>query len=455
MRRTRLPSLYSDLGVQKTTNPEGYAANVTAWESALTRAALAGQLPLEQRLILQTSDELLNALANPQYGRPSGLGCVLDDCVRQGKMIDMTDFLTSERGIYNRRWVPSPWAVLRWSLRQVGVVGSGSYDVGGRLKTGSLVLVPALEEVWKLVLKMREQRAQGLTDRVMSREAFLKELDALLPQGHPTLSDQDASVLLRYLSRDKQALSYDETTIKFKAPAASLPEPLTHEDHTIASLQTLIANLTAQISNLTVRIATLQNKAQTSVKAGNKASALSALRSKKLADRGLQTRTDTLHQLEEVYVKIEAAADQVEVVTAMAASAGVLKTLNNRVGGVARVEDVLESLRDEMGKVDEVSGVMAEPLDGRAVLDEGEVDDELEVLEREERARKEEKLQETSMKEAREAELTRTRLAELDKPDDKVRLDLEQDLSKSIEKMQTLNIDGSRERQQIAQHSSS
>merc|ERR1711939_1163761 len=113
-RRTRLPSLYSDLTVQRSTNPEGYSANVTAWTSALTRASLAGQLPLEQRLILQTSDDLINALASPQYGWPSGLGCVLDDAVRTGKMVDLDDFLTSEKSIYSRSWIPSPWSILRW-----------------------------------------------------------------------------------------------------------------------------------------------------------------------------------------------------------------------------------------------------------------------------------------------------------------------------------------------------
>lgn len=448
-RPTRLPSLYSDLSVQKTTNPEGYAANVTAWSSALTRAALAGQLPLEQRLILQASDGLLDALASAQYGRPSGLGSVLDDCVRHGKMVDLHDFLASEKSIYTRSWVPSPWAILRWSLRQVGIVGTGSYDVDGRLKKGSLVLVPALEEVWKHVQRIRDH-SQSLTDRVTSREAFLKELNENI-QG--TLSEQDVAVLLRYLSRDKQALSYDDMTIKFKSPTSTTPDPITHEDRSIATLKNLISNLTIQTANLTTRVATLQAAAQTAVKAGNRASALSALRSKKLAEQSLQSRTDTLHQLEQVYAKLEAAADQVEIVAAMQASAGALKTLNNKVGGVERVEDVLDTLREEMTKVDEVSGVIAEPLDAnKAVLDEGEVDDELEALERDEKARLEAREKaEKERKDIQDAKATRRKLAELDALEQPTKdqgriadLDpdpVEQELSRSIEKMRTLDLD--------------
>jgi charged multivesicular body protein 7 len=473
-RRTRLPSLYSDLSVQRTTNPEGYAANVTAWTSALTRASLAGQLPLQQRLILQTSDDLLNALASPQYGRPSGLGCVLDDTVRSGKMVDLHDFLASEKSIYSKSWIPSPWSILHWSLRKVGLVwASGSYDVNGHLRHGSsLVLVSALEEVYNRYAStlQKDHSTTSLTDRIMSREQFVTEVGELM-QGlgtgttTTTIAEQDVKVLLRYLSRDKQALSYDDTTIKLKTAGAAMPDPITQEDRSIASLKTLIANLSSQISSLTTKIATLQATAHTSVKAGNKSSALSALRSKKLAERTLESRSNTLHQLEEVYTKIEAAVDQVQVVAAMEASADVLKTLNTKVGGADKVEDVIETLREEMAQVDEVSGVIAEPLDGKVVLDEADVDDELESMEQEERVKREKAEQaETERQQAREAEVTRRRLAELEqlqlqqqaaKEKEKAEKEkekeeekqaeedpTEQELSRSIERLERMEING-------------
>ncbi|KIX08750.1 uncharacterized protein Z518_03407 [Rhinocladiella mackenziei CBS 650.93] len=448
-RKSRLPSLYSDLTVQKTSNPEGYAANVTAWEAALIRASLAGQLPVEQRLILQTSDALLDALASPQYGRPFGLGCVLDECVRRGKMIDLSDFLTSDKSIYDRAWFPSPWAILRWSLRQIGVMESGCYNVDGRLKRGNLVLVPALEEVWKQLQQRRETRSPSLPERITSRELFLQEINNL---RLGPFSAQDIPILLRFLSRDKQVLSYDDTTIKFKSPTSSTPEPVTPEDRTIASLKTLVSNLTAQTTTLSSRITTLQATAQMAVKAGNKTAALAALRSKKLTERTFQSRMDTLHQLEEVYAKIETAVDQVEEVAAMEASAGVLKTLNTKVGGVERVEDVIDTLRTEMGKVDDVGGVLTEPLDAKVALDDNEVDEEFEAMEREERLKKE----------AHEAEVTRRRIAELEKVKAQADTDhgqaqqksLDEELSTSIEKLQRLDIKGQqpeRERDRIAE----
>lgn len=321
-------------------------------------------------------------------------------------MVDLKDFMANDRSsIYSKSWIPSPWAVLRWGLSQVGVGGRVKYDLsGGRLRSGNLVVVSALEERWKQMQQVRDKKPQGLTDRILSREAFIQEVNAATQQP---LSEQDVTVFLRYLSRDKQVLSYDSTAVKFKAPNTTPQQidPITQEDHHIASLKHLITNLTTQIQHLESRISTLQTTAQEAVKQHNKASALSALRSKKLAEHNLSSRSATLHQLEQVYTQIEAAVDQVQVLQAMEASAGVLKGLNKRVGGVERVADVLDQLTEEMAKVDEVTGVINEPLDSKAALDEGEVDDELELLEREEREKVEKE----------EAEKTRRQLAELEK----------------------------------------
>ena len=179
---------------------------------------------------------------------------------------------------------------------------------------------------------------------------------------------------------------------------------LSAQDKTIASLKTLIADLHIQITALDVRINTLSEKAQSAVKAKNRIAALAALKSKKAAETTLAHRYDTLSQLEGVYGKIEQASDQVAVIRIMEASTGVLRNLHAQVGGIEKVEDVVEGLREEMSKVDEIGQVMEEAGRGESAVDDDAIDEELEALERQDRLEKEEK----------EAELTRKRLAELD-----------------------------------------
>lgn len=156
-----------------------------------------------------------------------------------------------------------------------------------------------------------------------------------------------------------------------------------------------------QVSTLEAKIGELTASAKAALANKNRISALSAMRSKKMVEHNLQQRLDTLAQLEEVYSKIEQATGQVELVQVMEASTGVLRGLHAQIGGAERVEDVIEDLREEMTKVDEVGSIMNE---AGPVIDEGEIDDELEALERSDQ----------EAKEKEEAEETRRKLAELD-----------------------------------------
>ena len=413
-------------------------ANASAWQAALTRASLAGKLPSEQKIVIQTSRQLLDALRSPQFGQPTGLGVVLDNAVQNGRLMDLKDFRAAEHSIYQKSWIPSPWAIVRWSLRQAGLMSRGSYDQDGGLKQGQLVVLEGLE---RLTTQLQSKIGQAVTDRVMSREAFTR----LVADTHiGALSPTEAEILLRFLSRDKQVLTYDAHTVKFKAPSSETPEPITQEDSAIASIKSLIASLNSQILSLGSRVTGLQETAQAAVQSKNKHAALSALRSKKLAEQTLKQRADTLNQLEEVYARMEQAADQVQIMQVMQSSAETLRSLNKRVGGVDRVDEIMDDLREQMGQVDEVGQVIAEPLDGKTGLDEAELDDEFEALEKEEQAKEDD----------RTAEDTRARLAELEKAEklaqqqaleaaDKKAQDdvLEADLSGSLQKLKETHLD--------------
>lgn len=167
-------------------------------------------------------------------------------------------------------------------------------------------------------------------------------------------------------------------------------------------MKTLISNLIEQVAHLESKIKELSLRAKDALTNKNRVVALSALRSKKMAENNLKQRTDTLLQLEDVYMKLEQAADQIDIVRVMEASTGALRSLHAQVGGVERVEDIVEELRDEMAKVDEVGNIINEA--GPAV-DEDELDDELAAMENQER----------EARGAKEAEATRRKLAEIER----------------------------------------
>ncbi|GAA90975.1 SNF7 family protein [Aspergillus luchuensis IFO 4308] len=412
-RKNRLPSLYSDFPIHRKTNPEGYTTNIAAWEHALTSAAKHGYIaphgPASKgkanHLILRADESLLRDLEIPECGRPVALGAVFDEATRNRTMVPLHLYRTNPASLRKPQWgidtsVLSPWAVMSWGMKQLKGVVIGGEEATPRLQPQELVLVENLKEVADRVVKNATANSPSKTDLVYSKESFVNEFAGVLDEGS-RLSDVDMDVLLLYMSRDSGAIAMliMLQTIKFRTSDA--PKDITEQDTAVASIKTLMATMTKQVENLENKITELNATAKMALQNKNRVSALSAVRSKKLAEHNLKQRLDTLMQLEEVYSKIEQATDQVQFVKVMEASTGALRGLHSQIGGAERVEDVVEELRDEMSKVDEVGNIMNE---AGPQIDETEIDDELQELENKEREEMEEK----------EAEETRKKLAELD-----------------------------------------
>ncbi|CAF9914300.1 MAG: hypothetical protein HETSPECPRED_001944 [Heterodermia speciosa] len=421
-RRARIPSLYSDLSLQRANNPDGFSANISAWENALRQAAKAGLIPApgnsRDTLSLRTGEELLQALTTKEWGRPLSLGTVIvgniaqvrsdlsvsdpalqDEAVERRQFIPRKDFLESPTSVYNRKWAIRPWWLVSWTLHQLGLYEKQA--ALGKLPKAQYVIVSNVEEAAAQVISRMTGRT-NLVDRIYPKHIFAREVSKALGM-QSDLTGNDFEVMLRFLARDKGVLAYDDLAVKFKSAGEPLSQ-LTAEDRTVASLKSLIADLNLQLTALTVRINSLGEKAQLAVKAKNRVAAMAALKSKKAAENTLSQRYEALGQVEGVYGKIEQAADQVALIRVMEASTGVLRNLHAQVGGVERVEDVVDGLRDEMDKVDEIGQVMEEAGRGENAVDEDAIDDELQALELQDRTEREEK----------EAEQTRRKLAELD-----------------------------------------
>jgi len=75
--KNRLASLYSDFSNLKTTNPDGYRANVSAWKIALTNASRAAVIPGQGRLCVKMDSDLLKELELRNLGRPVALDAVI------------------------------------------------------------------------------------------------------------------------------------------------------------------------------------------------------------------------------------------------------------------------------------------------------------------------------------------------------------------------------------------
>jgi charged multivesicular body protein 7 len=145
--RARLASLYSDFRFQRSTNPDGYQANSAAWIRALVAGSKAGLIPSSSsahhdRFVLHSGEELSRALQTQEYGRPLALGAAIEDAVRNKEFIQLKQFLDAKQSVYASSWLPTPWQIVNWTLRQLGVKGESNNDT---LVSADFVIMPNVE----------------------------------------------------------------------------------------------------------------------------------------------------------------------------------------------------------------------------------------------------------------------------------------------------------------------
>lgn len=413
-----MPALYSDFRGLRSTNPDGYNANISAWRrglAGLVRAGLApsgpGSSPTPDHVVLKADESLLRALEHKRYGRPLALGAVIREATQEKDLIPIQDFLKANESIYYRPWSSIPWSVASWGFRHMGFTGALIFGGDEKLPGGQFVVVANVEAASKAVL---EQTA-GLTsrfERTFSKIQFQAEFKDSILKGQQ-LSETDMEVLLRFMSRDQGVIVYDGKTVKIRNPD-DRESTITEEDETIASLRELAEYLSHQTTVLNNKIEELTTTAKDAVARKNRVTAMAALKSKKRAETSLQQRYATLGQIEEVSAKIEQASDNVQLVKVMGASTEVLKILNAQVGGAERVEEVVDHMREQIGQADEINNILAEQ---GPVVDEDELDDELEAMLLEQTGKEDElKRSRQEAAEQKEAEGIARRLADLDTP---------------------------------------
>ncbi|KAK3324747.1 hypothetical protein B0T19DRAFT_429356 [Cercophora scortea] len=403
--RGRLPVLYSDFADQRALNPDGYKANIATWRRGLAAITRSGLAPARKAtapstLILTCDEQLIRALESPKYGRPLGLATVVREALAERDLIPLADFLAASDSIYHRPSAWSAWNLAAWTIKKLGVADALQLR-GSKLPSGQFVVLANVEEagrqVGDKVVGVAAAAGSSRFERTFSRAHFYRTVNEGLAER---LSDADVEVLLKFLSRDKGVIAYDGRTVRIKQPGAEQHEAaaITEEDASIAQLKELLGYLTHQTGLLSKRVDELGLAAKEAVGKKNRVAALAALKAKKLAETTLEKRFATVGQLEEVAARIEQAADNVQLVRVMEASAEALQGLNAQVGGAERVEAVVDRMREQMDAADEVNVILAE---SGEVVDEAEIDDELAAMELEEMRKVEEA--ERRAREAREA----------------------------------------------------
>lgn len=401
--KSRLYSLYSDFRKLKEVNPDGYEANLIAWKSLIE--TFFQQQVLKDAFVLST-DGLADNLTLADYGKPIALDLVLEELIQSGDLIPIKTFEQRTDSIYTRKWIRP---LMSWTVNKF--IMNTSYKVGDsrhNLKSDNLVSKKTLESyVKELDNKAGLEKLTGQSRTLFTKEelsSYLNSLNIALHGKKVHLSGVDFELLLLYLERDINKVRVKDNIIKFG------DSEITDEDISIAEIKSTLTNLNAKSDELQSKIDHVSLKLKESLSnKNNKELSLNLLRSKKLAEKSLATQLSLINQLESVMYKIDESSSNVQLLKALENGTVVLKSLNTQIGGVERVEEIMDNLEEEKYQSDKIASELSRL---ETQVDDSEVEAEFQEMLSQETTKDKSPSQQKDEAAAAEKQLT-DKLAEL------------------------------------------
>ncbi|KAL9646998.1 hypothetical protein ABK040_013852 [Willaertia magna] len=127
-----------------------------------------------------------------------------------------------------------------------------------------------------------------------------------------------------------------------------------------------------------------QQKAKDFLGKGDKKSALACLKRKKQYETQAQRLQQQIMNNEQMKLTLENAATDVETLKSQQIASKTLKQVFKETGGIDKVEDIMEDIQETMATANELGDALAQDIGSGTVIDEGELEDELDLLEQEE-----------------------------------------------------------------------
>ncbi|QLQ78456.1 hypothetical protein HG537_0A07030 [Torulaspora globosa] len=415
---SRLDSLYKDFSNLKELNPEGYRANIDTWKAYLTKNYLKGS----SSVFLNCGSDLLIKLRREPQGIPKSIDLVLASLVESNYLVAIDEFyngtMYSEETSSLMRWI-------KWGTWSRGKLNLRNNHDEYYLKVVKLVIKPVIEEKFEHIrIQLRNNiisEASGIADLVFNKQEFYRKCGF-----HRILDDseEEREAMLFYLSRYKKLIVQDRDIIKVIAPEvdhllAQFERKVTEDDRRIATLNGSLTYVESQIKTLRTQIGDYAVLLKDMiVNLAPRETQRKYLQGKKLVEKSLNRLLEQHSSLMTVKTHINLAATNAVLVRTLEDSNKLLKSINDSVGSVEQIEELLDEIKEQGEKAEEVNAIIARSPD---VEDEAELDRELEEMEMEtEKTRKEEEVVGVSEKkenepsqEASESELLVKKLSSL------------------------------------------
>lgn len=148
---------------------------------------------------------------------------------------------------------------------------------------------------------------------------------------------------------------------------------------TIVKLRENISNQEKREEHIERKIEAMKKEAKEKMAKGDKKGALFAMKRKKLFEAEIDKIQNVKMTLETQVINLESAAQNAETFKAMEEGSKTMKNIREKVG-IDEVDDVMDSIKEEMEMANEINQAIAQPVDP-LMADEDELLEELQELE--------------------------------------------------------------------------
>lgn len=401
---SRLGSLYKDFRNMEDLNPEGYQANIDTWKTFLTQTYFK-----EDSVVFKCGSSFLYDLSVLPYGPPKSIDVVLDSLITDGYLIPLEDFIKGDAdiliqdegntsnggksGFWNYiQWFSSKLSFTKKSITRDDKIKSNETSY---LKELQFVIIPHLrkkyDSIYGVIRRNIFEEAVTITSIVYGKEEFIERsgIQREISQGN----QEEIDIMLFYMDRYKNIIKHNNYIVKITDPSVlgnilkNLGQDITTNDERIVNLKNGIYNMEKQITKLRLELNQIRVKEDTlkdkdivlSERAANRIK-----QTRQLTGKYLNQLIDGLTNLQKVKNHLDMCGNNQLVVDTLNDSNEVIKNINNYVGSVEKVEDLLNSISEESMKTEEINEALTTKNSGVVNFDKlnEEIEEELNQMEK-------------------------------------------------------------------------
>lgn len=408
--KSRLESLYKDFRYLEELNIDGYNANINTWKEFLTKKYFIKK----NQIVFQSGSQFLNNLSLSQYGYPKSVDVVLDSLIRDGYMIPLDDFINGDADILldiepnsndgNRLkfWNYIQWfsSILSFDNNNTNKFSSNTRSVtrveknngsSCYLKECKYVLINQLQKKYNIIYDTLKKNILNdpltMTNIVFSEDEFLVKSGIIDLVSHH--NENDVKVLLFYMDRYRNVIRHKDSIIKIIDSSIcitliknDIDKSITDNDKNIVNVKLGISNLKQQIEKVSLELQDLKDKEKDNEHNNAIVSSrykLRIQRTKQLLTKYLTQLTDGLANLQAIRQQLDLCGTNKMLVETLVSSNQVLKNINNYIGSVKKVEDLLESINEESVKSEKINNLLSKKEEDKDI--DGDIEKELNELE--------------------------------------------------------------------------